>query len=297
MTKFLLDSGDTDEYRKIARLAKDAGQELWGSTTNPSLIAKKLTGKKVSKEEAFSKLQKEIVLEILDIVPGAVSAEVYSNAQTTAQEMVTQGREIATWHERIVVKLPTTLEGLKARTILRKEGIAINNTLVFSQQQIFAILMHETLVQNTFKPQPTLWPAFISPFVGRLDDKGENGMDVIQHGLQMQKQHFDDTTAWILESSVRNLTHIQEGLKLNVPIMTIPAKVLEDWFAQNPKPLTLNPKPLTSIPYWQIPEDLLHFQHVGELMGAIETGKLDISHPLTTAGVEKFAADWQSIIE
>src|SRR5690349_17207707 len=126
MTKFLLDSGDPAEYREIAQLAKEKGSELWGSTTNPSLIAKKLSGDKLTRQEAFA-LQKDLVMEILSIVPGAVSAEVYADTQTTARDMIEQGRDIASWHERIYVKLPTTLEGFKARTQLRKEGIAINN--------------------------------------------------------------------------------------------------------------------------------------------------------------------------
>jgi len=305
-TKFLLDSGDPDEYREIAVLAKKSGNKLWGSTTNPSLIAKKLSGKKVSQDEAFNRLQKEIVMEILDIVPGAVSAEVYSNLDTKAEEMIAQGREIATWHERVVVKLPITIEGLKARTTLRKSGIPINNTLVFSQQQIFAILMHETLVQNECKPRPeddgplahNLWPPFISPFVGRLDDRGENGMDVVEHGLTIQKKYFDETTAWILESSVRSTEHVQLGLELNVPLMTSPAKVYRDWFGTptDQRPETNDQRPLAPIPYWQPLEDLLHFENIDDFMEAIISGRLDISHPFTTAGVEKFAEDWSSII-
>lgn len=112
-TKFLLDSGDPDEYREIAKLAKDHGSELWGSTTNPTLIAKTILNKKFTQDEAFQ-LQKEIVLEIVRLLPGAVSAEVYADESTTADEMIAQGREIATWHQRVVVKLPTTLEGFKA---------------------------------------------------------------------------------------------------------------------------------------------------------------------------------------
>ena len=87
ITKFLLDSGDPDEYFKLKELAETKGTELWGSTTNPSLVAKKLAGQKISQEQAFE-MQKELVLKILEIVPGAVSAEVYAEAQTTADEMV-----------------------------------------------------------------------------------------------------------------------------------------------------------------------------------------------------------------
>ena len=145
MTKFILDSGNPQEYREISHLAEQHGGMIWGSTTNPTLVAKQLSGKKLTIEQAFG-LQKELVLEILEIVPGAVSAEVYANAETKAEEMIEQGRDIASWHERVVVKLPTTLEGFKARTALREEDILTNNTLVFSQQQIFAICLHEKIV-------------------------------------------------------------------------------------------------------------------------------------------------------
>src|SRR5579863_1224599 len=175
MTKFLLDSGDPIEYRQIALIAKGIGSQLWGATTNPSLIAKKLAGQKISTEEAL-KMQKSLVMEILSIVPGAVSAEVYADDTTTAAQMVEQGRDIATWHERIYVKLPTTIEGFKARTNLRFEGIPINNTLVFSQEQIYAICLHEKLVHEELPIINKLWPPFISPFLGRLDDQGEDGL-------------------------------------------------------------------------------------------------------------------------
>lgn len=173
MTKLLLDSGDPKEYREIAKLAKDNNAEIWGATTNPTLIAKTLKDRKLTPKEAFD-LQKEIVMEILQIVPGAVSAEVYADATTKAEEMIEQGRDIATWDSRIYVKLPTTLEGFKARTALRAQNIPVNNTLVFSQEQIFAITLHEKIMRATNKIDNP-WPPFISPFVGRLDDGGENG--------------------------------------------------------------------------------------------------------------------------
>ncbi len=296
-TKFLLDSGDPDEYRKIASLAKENGEELWGGTTNPSLIAKKLSGKKITPQDAY-KLQKELVMELFDIVPGAVSAEVYADNKTTANEMIEQGREIATWHERIYVKLPTNLQGLIARTSLRKEGIAINNTLVFSLQQIFAICLYEKLVQKEFSPKQSRWPTFISPFVGRLDDKGENGMDLIKQALTLKQQN--NFSPWILESSVRNLAHIKYGNDLGTDIMTAPAKVYQEWFDLTPQQkedVDLSPlRNLKPLPAWQPDEKLLQITTVNDLMRAIETGTLDISHPLTTSGIEKFASDWKAII-
>ncbi len=301
MAKFLLDSGDPQEYKIISQLAKDNGQELWGATTNPSLIAKKLQGQKVSFEDAFSKLQKNIVEEILSIVPGAVSAEVYSDELTTAEQMIDQGHEIATWGDRVVVKLPTTIEGLKARTILRKEGILINNTLVFSQQQIFAILLHEQILRNTEDIQAHShgWQPFISPFVGRLDDKGENGMDLIANGIQLQEKYFADDTGWILESSIRNTTQVKKGIDLSVAMMTVRFSVLQEWFRLSEKEKNAIPseptESLTSVPLWTVPEDIISISSLEEFFTRVGDNSLDITHPLTASGIDAFVADWQRI--
>ncbi|HSX40119.1 MAG TPA: transaldolase family protein [Candidatus Saccharimonadales bacterium] len=296
MAKFLLDSGDVNEYREIAKLAQEKGSELWGATTNPSLIAKKLAGKKITQEEAF-RLQKEIVKEILTIVPGAVSAEVYADKDTTAEEMIEQGREIATWDARIFVKLPTTVEGFKARTALRKDEIMINNTLVFSLQQIFAIFLHEKIVRIEYEIDEEA--CFISPFVGRLDDKGKDGMMVIEQAVEMKKKY--NFSCWVLESSVRNPSHIKRGIDAGTDIMTVPAAVLREWLMMsNEEKESLDAtdyaKNLAPMPNWQPLEELLGIKDIEQFMSAIETKKLDVSDALTTAGIDKFAADWKSII-
>lgn len=298
MTKFLLDSGDPDEYKKLAQIAKDKTFEIWGATTNPTLIAKKLTGKKISQKEAFE-LQKQIVLEIAAIVPGAVSAEVYADETTKAEEMIEQGKEIATWHKRVVVKLPTTLEGFKARTALRKEKIITNNTLVFSQEQVFAICLHERIMQNTFGHINDSYPPFISPFVGRLDDIGENGMEFVAHSMQTkQKYHFN---VWILEASVRSTSHIKRGIELDVELMTAPLKTYQEWNSlsegeREALKSTSDTNNLNSLPYWQPLQELLDIKTDEELMQALESNKLNIHHPLTDSGILKFAQDWKAIL-
>lgn len=300
MAKFLLDSGDPEEYKTISQLAKEKGSELWGSTTNPSLIAKKLAaaGKKLTTQEAFQ-LQKDIVLQIIGIVPGAVSGEVYADQTTTAQNMAEQGRDIASWHPRVVVKLPTTLEGMKARTQLRKEGIGINNTLVFSQEQVFAISLHEKLMTEAYGPAKTGFPAFISPFVGRLDDRGENGLTFLKYAVDLTHTYFAKDLVWMLEASIRNLGHMKEGIDMGSELLTIPAKVYQEWFALSPEQqaaVKAETTGLQDIPQWTPSEELLAIQSVDELMQAIESGKLDITHPLTTAGIDKFVADWHAIL-
>lgn len=300
ITKFLLDSGDPDEFREIAKIAKDNQSELWGATTNPTLIAKKLAGKKVSQQEAFE-LQKQIVLEILNILPGAVSAEVYADQNTTAQEMITQGQEIVTWHERVVVKLPTTLAGFKARSALRKEKIPINNTLVFSQEQIFAICLHEHIMQKQFGSIQNTWPCFISPFVGRLDDIGIDGMQLVEHGMKISdifKQK--GTELWMLEASIRRNEHMQRGIDFKTELITAPAKVYREWFStgiQNSESRIQNyAKELAPIPYWQPSQELVDIQTEDAFFEAISAGKLNIQHDLTDKGIIRFADDWKTII-
>ncbi len=303
-TKYLLDSGDPDEYREIAKLALDNGQELWGSTTNPTLIAKKLSGRQVhSQGEAFS-LQKDIVLEIIDIVPGAVSAEVYADQTTPAAEMISQGREIASWHTRVVVKLPTTIEGFKARTELRKLGIVTNNTLVFSQEQIFATCLHEALIQKLFGPIDSTWPTFISPFVGRLDDIGLDGMSLVSEGMRLkslaQFLALDGNVPWMLEASVRRPEHIKRGIDAGAELITAPAKIYREWFAlsdHDKQTLEETPKnELKPLNAWSPPEEIQDPSGIETFIEYLDSNKLDIRHELTNKGIVGFVEDWKAII-
>lgn len=292
MTKFILDSGNPQEYREISHLAEQHGNMIWGSTTNPSLVAKQLSGKKLTLQQAFD-LQKELVLEILEIVPGAVSAEVYADSETKAEEMIEQGREIASWHERVVVKLPTTLEGFKARTALRADDILTNNTLVFSQQQIFAICLHEKIILGNKIASPKAYPSFISPFVGRLDDVGENGMDLVENGMKI-KALFPSVSLWMLEASVRSIEHITKGIEVGTELITAPAKAYQAYFTNTEAPT--EKKELNAITYWEPSEALLAIDTMDDFMDAITSNKLDITHELTEKGIIRFAEDWKAIL-
>lgn len=298
-TKFLLDSGDPAEYRELANLAEKTNHTLWGATTNPSLIAKKLTGKKVTFNDAFN-LQKELIMEILEIVPGAVSAEVYADEQTKAEEMIEQGRDIATWHERIYVKLPTTLEGFKAREILRKEKIPVNNTLVFSQSQIVAICLHEKLAQDLYGPFENMWPPFISPFVGRIDDRGENGIELVSNGMEL-KEEFKHPL-WMLEASVRTVSHLKEGINMSVESITAPFSVYKEWFTLSEAERgnldsKSYQKELAAVHLWHPTQEILEISTFEDFYKAIESSSLDITHELTEKGLKRFAEDWSTIIE
>jgi transaldolase len=302
ITKFILDSGDVKEYKDIAELASEQGSELWGSTTNPSLIAKaageQLGGKKLSMDESFE-LQRKIVTEILQIVPGAVSAEVYADRETKAEEMASQGREIARWDSRVVVKLPTTIEGFKARTLLRQESILTNNTLVFSPEQIYAICLHEEIIQREYEPQ-SKWPPFISPFVGRIDDKDFEGMDLVQQGMKL-KSLFNAST-WMLEASVRSIEDLKRGIELESELITAPASVYTDWFAlsedeQNSKVVIPDEALRNDLPEWEPPVEFLTTGSIEDFYRLIESGTLNVNHPLTDSGIDRFVADWKSILE
>lgn len=290
MTRFILDSGNPQEYRILSQQFSEKGHELWGGTTNPTLIAKKLSGKKVTPQEAFE-LQKEIIYEIIELVPGAVSAEVYADLSTNAEEMIEQGREIASWHDRVVVKLPTTLEGFKARTVLRKENIITNNTLVFSQEQIYAICLHEHLVNN--KGREGKWPPFISPFVGRLDDTGENGLSLVEHGMTLKKQ-FEEPL-WMLEASVRSSYHLQEGIRIGTELITAPAATYTTWLSGQIEKSRQNNLAVPTL--WKPSDALSSIDSVESLLEKIESNELNINHPLTEKGLIRFAEDWQTILQ
>ncbi len=298
ITKFILDSGDPQEYQEIANLARKKEKQLWGGTTNPTLIAKKLTGKKFTQKEAFN-LQKSIVFDILKIVPGAVSAEVYADEKTTAQAMAEQGRGIGRWHQRVVVKRPTTIEGFKARTQLRKEKISVNNTLIFSQEQIFAICLHEHIIKKTFGFIEESYPPFISPFVGRLDDMNIDGMQLVENGMKIKS--LFDTQLWMLEASVRSLQHIKRGIDANTELITAPAKVYREWFGLTDEQVAdLDARAyasnFTPIPNWQPPHQLFKIRTIEEFVNALEKGTINIHHDLTDKGLVKFAADWNAIL-
>lgn len=170
---------------------------LSGVTTNPSLIAKS------------GRVFEDVVEEIASIVDGPISAEVTA---TQADKMVEQGRNLAEIHENIVVKIPMTAEGLKAVKILSQEGIKTNVTLVFSATQ--GLLAAEA------------GATYISPFIGRLDDIGENGMDLIWSLVLILNTYQYDTQ--IIAASIRNVNHVKEAAEDGAHIATIPYKVFKE---------------------------------------------------------------------
>ena len=192
--KFFVDTANVNEIREAAALGV-----LDGVTTNPSLVAKE------------GKPFKETILTICDIVNGPVSVEVVA---TDAGGMCKEGQDYATWHKNVVVKLPTTREGIKACKCLSEQGIKINMTLCFSPTQ--ALLVAKA------------GGTYVSPFVGRLDDISHNGMDLIRQIVQIYKNYGYPTQ--VLTASVRHPLHVVDAALAGSHVATIPFKVLDQMF-------------------------------------------------------------------
>jgi len=170
---------------------------ICGVTTNPSLIAKE------------GRDFKEVVNEICSIVDGPISAEVIS---LKAEGMIEEARDLAKIHKNVVIKIPMTAEGLKAVSVLSKEGIKTNVTLIFSAAQ--ALLAAKA------------GATYVSPFVGRLDDIGQNGIELIREIVQIFRNYPDIKTE-IIAASIRHPIHVIEAAKAGAHIATVPFKVLE----------------------------------------------------------------------
>lgn len=213
--KLFIDTANVDEIRK----ANDMGV-ICGVTTNPSLIAKE--GRDFG----------QVIAEIASIVDGPISGEVKATT-VDAEGMVTEGREIAKIHPNMVVKIPMTAEGLKATKVLSAEGIKCNVTLVFSANQ--ALLAARA------------GAAYVSPFLGRLDDISQPGIDLIETISQMFDVHGIECE--IIAASVRNPIHVTDCALAGANIATVPYGIIEQM----------------------------------------------TKHPLTTAGIEKFQADYKAV--
>ena len=188
--KFFIDTANIEEIKA----ANDMGV-LDGVTTNPSLISKE-NGK-----------FEDIIVEICNIVDGPVSAEVTA---TDYEGMVREGQALAKLHDNVVVKVPCTLDGLKATKKLYEDGIRVNMTLVFSPSQ--ALLAAKA------------GAAYCSPFVGRLDDISQVGMDLIEQIVTIYSNY--GYTTEVLVASIRNPLHVVEAAMMGADVATIPFKVI-----------------------------------------------------------------------
>ena len=199
--KFFVDTADLDEIRDLA-----ATGLLDGVTTNPSLVAK-------NGGDFFATIR-----EICRLVPGPVSAEVTA---TKADQMLAEGKKLAAIAKNVTVKVPLTWDGLKACRALTQGGALVNVTLCFSAAQ--ALLAAKA------------GATFVSPFIGRLDDVGQEGMGLVREIIAMFRNYPDTLKTEVLVASVRHPLHVIEAAKLGADIVTLPPKVLRQLVAH---PLT-----------------------------------------------------------
>ena len=191
--KFFIDTANVEDIKK----ANDMGV-ICGVTTNPSLIAKE------------GRVFEEVIAEIASIVDGPSSGEVRATT-TDAESMIREGREIAKIHKNMVVKIPMTVEGLKAVKVLSSEGIKTNVTLIFTANQ--ALLAARA------------GASYVSPFLGRLDDISTKGIDLVAEIAEMFDVAGIETE--IIAASVRNPIHVTECALAGADIATVPYKVIE----------------------------------------------------------------------
>lgn len=188
--KIFVDTADLDEIKELASWGI-----IDGATTNPTLVAK--SGRSF----------KEVVDEIFDIVDGPISLEAVS---TKAEDIIKEARELSKIHKNVAVKIPINPEGLKAVKVLSKEGIKTNVTLVFSANQ--ALLAAKA------------GATYVSPFIGRLDDIGQEGMQIVEEIIDIFTNY--DIKTEVIVASIRHPIHVIEAARLGADIATVPPSVI-----------------------------------------------------------------------
>jgi transaldolase len=279
-TRIFLDGGDPEETKSIIA----ALGFLDGQTTNPTLISKNPEAKKrIDQGRKFSEAEilgfyRDVVRTISSTIPGgSISVEVYADPASRAEEMLRQGHEMFSWIPNAHIKFPTSSEGLKAANRAVQEKLRVNMTLCFSQEQAAAVYAATKGAKKG--------GVFVSPFIGRLDDRGEKGMDLIANIIAMYKK--GDGHVEVLTASVRSMDHFLYALKLGSDIITAPYMILKEWGDQGlPLPdesYRYDAKGLKQIPYNEI--DLSR-----------NWQDYDIAHELTLKGMGRFSEDWNSLI-
>lgn len=290
-----IDGGDPEETAEAKKLLGF----IDGQTTNPSLVAKNPeikkfieSGKKFSKGDLLKEYRK-IVQEVSKATSGPTSIEVHATDASTVDEFMQQAREMDSWIPNAYIKFPTTKIGLQAAHESVAEGIRVNMTLCFSQEQAAAI--YAATRSGHSKPLPGYFedssPVYVSPFVGRLDDIGQNGMDLVANIKSMYSQ-LGDGHVHVLAASIRNLNHLLYSIKLKSEAITIPFGIFKQWADTGFKlpddafiydPIFDLGKALEEIPYSEITLDE-------------EVQNYTIKHELTDKGLSKFKEDWESLL-
>ena len=280
-TKIFLDSCDPAETSEIISVLGF----LDGQTTNPTLVAKNpyarerfLKGEKFSKEEIFDFYKKNIV-EISKLIPsGSISIEVYSDENTNESEMFTQGKEMFKWIPNAQIKYPITKVGLLSAERSIKDGMRVNMTLCFTEEQAAAVYSATLGAKKG--------DVFVSPFIGRLDDIGENGMSLIENIIKTYKD--GDEHVEILSASVRTMDHFMASLLLHVDIITAPLSILKKW-GEMGMPIPKNYKEYDFSSLKNIPHKEIDLNK--------KWTDFNIKNGLTDKGLERFASDWNALIK
>lgn len=284
-TKILVDGGEPDETVRVKKLLGFVD----GQTTNPSLIAKNpeiqqriTSGHSLTSQEEKDEYRKIVQLISPIVGDAGVSIEVFADLDTSAEEMFSQGKEMFSWIPNAYIKYPCTHEGLRAAEMSVRQGIRVNMTLCFSQEQASAVYA---------ATKGSKEPAYVSPFVGRLDDRGENGIDLVKNIKAMYRN--GDGHVHVLAASIRHLDHLLASFALDAELVTVPAKVIEKWTTGKfPMPagdftykaVGANDQLLKPIPYKELDLNL-------------PWQSFDITHELTTKGIQKFVADYRSTLK
>lgn len=280
-TKIFLDSGDALETKR----AIDALGFLDGQTTNPSLVVQNpriqdiiQSGRLLSQSEALD-VYKTIIQDISGLIPhGSVSIEVPVETEDTVEMLTHMGKEMFAWIPNAHIKYPLIPRGIDAAQRLVSDGMRVNMTLCFTQEQ--AAIVHMA-TRGAHKGD-----VFVSPFLGRLHDLGLNDTDLIQNCQDMFAKNQSHVE--ILAASIRDIEHFMQMLSLKVDCITAPLHVLESW-AQLGMPL---------------PDTVI--QHATDGFAPIPAKDIDLSgdwhdissqHSLTDAGMIRFQKDWRTLTE
>ena len=283
-TKLLVDGGDPSETVLVKKLLGFVD----GQTTNPTLIAHNpeiaalvASGKTLTRIEEAAEYKK-IVQSIAPLIGDAgISIEVFSDLTTTAETMYSQAQEMNQWSEKAVIKFPCTKEGLTAGARASHAGMRVNFTLCFTQAQAAAVYAATV---------GAVASVYVSPFIGRLDDIGQNGIDLISNIHRMFKS--SDHHVQVLSASVRSVDHILAAIHVGTDLITAPAHLYEAWHAQG---LLMPDQNFNYSPKTKEGIALAPIQYI-EMSLDKSVAEYNIVHPLTTSGIEKFVADYNATL-
>jgi len=281
-TQIYLDSGSAVETRgALGRLGF-----LDGQTTNPTFFAKKNPDvrARVDAGERFTRRElldtyRGLAVEISSILPdGSVSIEVYADQKSTPDDLMRQAREMNGWIPNAHIKLPITAAGLRAAEELVREGVRVNMTLCFSQQQAAAV---HAATRGADPGQ-----VYVSPFISRLDKRGENGFDLLLNIQQMYRAAQSPVS--ILAASVHDVYDIARAIEHEIDIVTVPYEDLMMWVDAG-TPTTVNGlEPKNDSALAPIIFELCDHEQ--------DWSSFSIKHELTDQGLERFAKDWNDLL-